>query len=159
MTTRPEVVGAMLRLGGVKEGDTVYDLGCGDGRIPIAAVKQFGAARGLGIDFNADRIRDCERTVAAAGLAPEQAGRLTFRQGDVLKMTPADFADVDVVTLYLLSSVNERLAPVLRKGLKPGARVVSNSFDMGDWKPDREEQVKTPAGNYRILLWTVPTGK
>jgi ubiquinone/menaquinone biosynthesis C-methylase UbiE len=159
MTTRPEVVAAMLRLAGVKPGEVVYDLGCGDGRIPVAAVKQFGAARGLGIDFNADRIRDCERSVAAAGLTPEQAGRLMFKQGDVLKLTPGDFAEVDVVTLYLLSSVNDKLAPVLRKGLKPGARVVSNSFEMGDWKPDREEQVPTTIGPFRVMLWTIPSTK
>jgi ribosomal protein L11 methylase PrmA len=161
--TRPEVVNGMLKLAAIKEGDTVYDLGCGDGRIVIAAVKDFKAKRGLGIDFNPERLKDCEKSVAAAKLTPEQTKALTFKQGDVLKMKPEDFKDVDVVTMYLLPSVNLELRPILQKGLKPGARIVSNSFDMGDWKADKEEKVvaKTESGEreYTVYLWTIKGDK
>ncbi|HJZ58331.1 MAG TPA: class I SAM-dependent methyltransferase [Gemmataceae bacterium] len=161
--TKPEVVQAMLKLAAIKEGDTVYDLGCGDGRIVIAAVKDFKAKRGLGIDFNPERLKDCEKSMDAAKLTPEQRKAITFKQGDVLKMTPEDFKDVDVVTMYLLPSVNDELKPVLQKGLKPGARVVSNSFNITGWTPDKEEKVtaKTDSGDreYMIYLWTIKGGK
>ena len=87
-------------------------------------------------------------------LSPEQRKKLTFKQGDVLKMTPEDFKDVDVVTLYLLPEVNRRLAPVLKKGLKKGARIVSHDFDMGDWKEDKKEEV-TVDRSHTIYLWTI----
>lgn len=161
--TRPEVVNGMLKLAAIKPGDTVYDLGCGDGRIVISAVKDFKAKRGLGIDFNPERLKDCAKSVEAAKLSPEQTQSLTFKQGDVLKMKPEDFKDVDVVTMYLLPSVNLELRPILQKGLKPGARIVSNSFDMGDWKADKEEKViaKTESGDrdYTIYLWTIKGDK
>src|SRR5438067_1984323 len=99
--TNEKVVSAMLKLAGVKEGDTVYDLGCGDGRIVITAVKEFKAKQGLGIDFNPERLKDCERSMDAAKLSDTQRKAITFKQGDVLKMTPEDFKDVDVVTMYL----------------------------------------------------------
>ena len=139
--THPKVVEAMLKLAEVKPGDTVFDLGCGDGRIVISAVKDFKAKRGLGIDFNPERLKDCQRSMEQAKLTPEQQEAITFKQGDVLKLTPEDFKDVDVVTLYLLPEVNLRLRPVLQKGLKPGARIVSHDFDMGDWKPDKTQKV------------------
>jgi SAM-dependent methyltransferase len=162
--TKPEVVRKMLELAAVKEGDTVYDLGCGDGRIVISAVKDFKAKRGLGIDYNPDRLKDCEKSVEQAGLSPEQKKALTFRQGDVLKMKPEDFKDVDVVTLYLYQSVNERLKPVLKAGLKPGARVVSNTFSMGqDWPPEKTERVKAKSDfgetEYTVYLWTIKGDK
>lgn len=158
--TRPEVVTAMLKLAGVKEGDTVHDLGCGDGRIVIEAVKGFKAKKGLGIDYNQERLEDCKKSVAAAKLTPEQTKALTFKQGDVLKLTADDFKGVDVVTLYLFPEVNLRLKPALLKGLKPGARVVSNTFSMGeDWPADKTEQVKAKDDfgerEYTIYLWTI----
>lgn len=152
--TNEKVVAAMLKLAGVKEGDTVYDLGCGDGRIVIAAVKDFKAKKGLGIDFNPERLKDCVKSMEAAKLTDEQKKALTFKQGDVLKLTAEDFKDVDVVTLYLLPEVNLRLMPVLQKGLKPGARIVSHDFDMGDWKPDKTEEVKADR-SHTIYLWTI----
>src|SRR5262245_16231503 len=153
--TDEQVVAAMLKLAAVKEGDTVYDLGCGDGRIVITAVKEFKAKKGLGIDFNPDRLKDCEKRMKDEKLTAEQVKQLTFKQGDVLKMTPEDFKDVDVVTLYLLPEVNLRLKPVLQKGLKPGARIVSHDFDMGDWKADKTEEVEGATRRHTIYLWTI----
>src|SRR5262245_16509318 len=152
--TNQAVVEAMLKLAAVKEGETVYDLGCGDGRIVITAVKQFKAKRGLGIDFNPERLKDCEKSVESAKLSPEQKKALTFKQGDVLKMTAEEFKDVDVVTLYLLPEVNRRLAPVLKKGLKKGARIVSHDFDMGDWKEDKREEVMADR-SHTVYLWSI----
>jgi ubiquinone/menaquinone biosynthesis C-methylase UbiE len=156
--TNEKVVAAMLKLAAVKEGDTVYDLGCGDGRIVIAAVKDFGAKKGLGIDFNPERLKDCEKRMKDQKLTDEQMKKLTFKQGDVLKLTPEDFKDVDVVTLYLLPEVNLRLMPVLQKGLKPGARIVSHDFDMGDWKADKVEEVMADR-THTIYLWTIKEKK
>jgi ribosomal protein L11 methylase PrmA len=153
--TNEKVVTAMLKLAAVKEGETVYDLGCGDGRIVITAVKEFKAKRGLGVDFNPERLKDCEKRMKDEKLTDDQRKALTFKQGDVLKMTPEDFKDVDVVTLYLLPEVNLRLKPVLQKGLKNGARIVSHDFDMGDWKADKEEKVESDRGTHTIYLWTI----
>lgn len=163
--TKQVVVEAMLKLADVKKGDVVYDLGCGDGRIVITAVGQFKAKRGLGLDFNPERLKDCaasvEKAIEDKKLTKEEAKTLTFKQGDVLKMEPADFKDVDVVTLYLLPEVNKRLKPVLQKGLKPGARVVSHDFDMGDdWKEDKKMEVKSDrAYPHTIYLWTIKEKK
>ena len=157
--THPKVVNAMLKLASVKEGETVYDLGCGDGRIVIAAVKDFKAKKGLGIDFSPERLKDCDVAVKEAKLTESQTKALTFKQGDVLKMKPEDFKDVDVVTLYLLPSVNRELKPVLLKGLKPGARVVSHDFDMGDdWKEDKREEVEADR-THTVYLWTIKEKK
>jgi len=157
--THPKVVTAMLKLAAVKEGETVYDLGCGDGRIVIAAVKEFKAKKGLGLDFNPERLKDCTESVKEAKLTAEQTKAITFKQGDVLKMKPEDFKDVDVVTLYLLPSVNRELKPVLLKGLKAGARVVSHDFDMGDdWKEDKKEEVEADR-THTVYLWTIKEKK
>lgn len=153
--TDEKVVAAMLKLAAVKEGDVVCDLGCGDGRIVITAVKDFKAKKGLGIDFNPERLKDCQKRMADEKLTKEQIGRLTFKQGDVLKMTPEDFKDVDVVTLYLLPDVNLRLKPILQKGLKPGARIVSHDFHMGDWKAEKTEEVQGSTRTHTIYLWTI----
>src|SRR5690242_4720361 len=129
--TPQPVVEAMLKLAGVKAGDVVYDLGCGDGRIVITAVKQFGAKRGVGIDLDPVRVKESIENAKKAGVSD----RVEFKQGDVLKLESV--ADANVVTLYLLPSVNQKLAPMLRKTLKPGSRIVSHDFRMEPWEPDR----------------------
>ena len=152
--TEEKVVEAMLKLADVKDGDTIYDLGCGDGRIVISAVKDFKAKKGLGIDINIERLQDCEERVKAEKLTEDQRKKLTFKQGDVLKMTPEDFKDVDVVTMYLMPQVNLRLKPILLKGLKPGARIVSHDFHMGDWLPEKTEKMNVK-GPHTLYLWTI----
>jgi ribosomal protein L11 methylase PrmA len=135
----------MLGLAGVKSGDVVYDLGSGDGRIVISAVKNHGATRAVGVDINPERIAEANENARRAGVEDQ----VEFRQGDLFD---ADIGDATVVTLYLLPSVNERLKPKLLSELKPGTRIVSHGFDMGDWKPDKEvhEDGRT------LYLWVVP---
>jgi uncharacterized protein (TIGR03000 family) len=150
--TPQEVVEEMLKLASVKEGDVVYDLGCGDGRIVVTAVKKYKAKKGLGVDLNPERIKDSEKTAKDAGVQD----KVEFKQGDVLKLTDKDIAQADVITLYLLPEVNLRLMPVLKKGLKPGARIVSHDFDMGDWKAEKQIEVKDPDGiTHTVYLWTI----
>jgi len=138
------VVEGMLKLAGVHKGDKVYDLGCGDGRIVIAAAQQFGA-RGFGVDINPERIDEATANAKKAGVEK----LVTFKEGDLFD---ADIHDATVVTLYLLPDVNLRLRPKLMKDLAPGTRVVSHSFTMGDWKPDKEAEVE----GRRLYLWIVP---
>ena len=125
--TTDEAVQAMLKLAGVKKTDVVYDLGCGDGRIVIAAARDFGA-RGVGIDIDPQRIAEAKENARKAGV--EKLVR--FEENDLFE---ADIHEATVVTLFLLSSVNLKLRPKLLKDLKPGTRIVSNTFDMGDWAP------------------------
>ena len=148
-TPRP-VVEAMLKMANVKAGDVVYDLGCGDGRIVIAAVKSFSAKRGLGLDLDPDRVKQSQAEAKKAGVADQ----VEFKQGDVLKLESV--AEATVVTIYLSPTVNRKLEPMLRKTLKPGARVVSHDFKIGNWAPDRMERVKdTRKDEHVIYLWTV----
>jgi len=140
--TPQEVVDAMLKLGGVKKGDVLFDLGCGDGRIVVTAAKL--GARGTGVDINPERIKDAEENAKKNGVTAS----VKFIQGDLFQ---ADFSSASVVTLYLLPQVNMRLRPKLQKELKPGSRVVSHSFDMGDWKPDKEVDVN----GRKIYLWVI----
>ena len=147
--TPPEVVDEMLRLADVKSGDVLYDLGCGDGRIVIAAAKKYGV-KATGIDIDPVRIRDSNENAAQAGLT----GKVRFIQEDLFK---ADFKDATVVTMYLLTSVNLRLRPKLLTDLKPGTRLVSHSFEMGEWTPDKTVVVTTSFGDERdIHFWVVP---
>ena len=142
--TPPDVVDAMLKLAKIGKDDVVYDLGCGDGRIVIAAAKQYGA-RGVGIDIDPQRIKEAEANAQAAGVSD----RVSFRLGDLFE---ADLSPATAVTLYLLTSLNLKLRPKLLSELKPGTPVVSHQFDMGDWKPDETLEL---AGR-RVYLWTVP---
>lgn len=149
--TPEKVVEEMLKLAGVKEGDVVYDLGCGDGRIVITAVQKYKAKKGLGVELSPDRVKLSRDNAQKAGVGD----RVEIREGDVLKLT--DLSEATVVTLYLLPDINEKLKPVLRRTLKPGARVVSHDFDMGDdWRPERDVTVKDETGrDHTLYLWTV----
>ena len=149
--TPQEVVDAMLKLAKVTKNDVVYDLGSGDGRIPITAAKTYGA-RAVGIDIDPQRIREANENAKKAGV--EHLVR--FEENDLFK---ASIREASVVTLFLLTSVNARLRPKLLQELRPGTRVVSNTFDMGDWKPDKEFSVDTPEEGYfsrKLYLWTIP---
>ena len=147
--TPSEVVDEMLRLADVKSGDVLYDLGCGDGRIVIAAAKRYGV-KAIGIDIDPVRIRESNENAAQAGLT----GKVRFLQEDLFK---ADFKDATVITMYLLTSVNLRLRPKLLAELRPGTRLVSHSFEMGDWRPDKTSAVSTSFGDERdVHFWVVP---
>jgi SAM-dependent methyltransferase len=151
--TTEEAVDAMLKLARVSKADTVYDLGCGDGRIVIAAAKAYGA-HGVGIDINPECIKEARENAKKAGVE----NLVKFEEQDLFE---ADIHPATVVTLFLLSSVNMKLRPKLLSDLKPGTRVVSNTFDMGDWKPEKELTLDDPTGNHgylshRLFLWTIP---
>jgi len=151
--TTEEAVQAMLKLAGVTRADTLYDLGCGDGRIVIAAAKTYGA-HGVGIDINPVRIAEAKANAKKAGV--EHLVR--FEENDLFQ---ANFRAATVVTLFLLSSVNLKLRPKLLAELKPGTRIVSNTFDMGDWKPQKEAHVGDGGDDdmglsHQLYLWTVP---
>jgi SAM-dependent methyltransferase len=145
--TPPEVVRAMLKLGGVKRGDFVIDLGCGDGRIVVMAASEFGA-RGIGYDLNPERIKEAKENAAKAKVEKS----VQFIEKNLFE---ADIKDANVVTLYLLPSVNEKLRPRLLAELKPGTRVVSHSFLMGDWTPEETIEVD----GRKIYRWTIPARK
>jgi SAM-dependent methyltransferase len=150
--TTDEAVQAMLKLADVKKSDVVYDLGCGDGRIVIAAAVTYGA-RGVGIDIDPDRIREANANAKKAHVE----NLVRFEEKDLFE---ANFREATVVTLFLLPSINLRLRPKLIEELKPGTRIVSNTFDMGDWKPDKEQTLSgVDDDEYlsrRFYLWHVP---
>lgn len=145
--TENDVVDAMLKLAGVKSTDVVYDLGCGDGRIVVRAAKTY-SAHGVGVDIDPVRVRQARENAQRNNVE----NLVRFEENDLFD---ADIHEATVVTLYLLPNVNLRLRPKLLKDLKPGTRVVSHSFDMGDWKPEKEEQVDGAT----IYLWTIPAKK
>ncbi len=152
--TPNEVVEAMLKLADVKKDDVVYDLGCGDGRIVITAVEKNKAKRGVGIDIDPERIKDSKANAKAAGVED----KLDFRTQDVLKID--DFADASVVMLYMGNDLNLALRPILKKVLKPGTRVVSHRFTMGDWKENKKIEVTDAAGTkYQLYLWIIGDDK
>jgi len=152
--TTEEAVRAMLKLADVKKTDIVYDLGCGDGRIVIAAAKIYGA-RGVGIDIDPDRIREAKENARKAGVE----NLVRFEENDLFR---ANFREATVVTLFLLQTINLKLRPKLLQDLRPGTRVVSNTFDMGDWRPEKEQSL--PGANddaaaylsHKFFLWTIP---
>jgi SAM-dependent methyltransferase len=148
--TTEAAVEAMLKLARVTSADVVYDLGCGDGRIVVAAAKDFGA-RGVGIDFNPVRIGEAKENALKAGVDK----LVRFEEKDFFK---ADIHDATVVTLFLLPDVNLRLRPKLLRELKPGTRIVSNTFDMGDWTADKEAIVagENSGLSHNLYLWIVP---
>ncbi len=148
-TTEPAVE-AMLKLAGVKKTDIVYDLGCGDGRIVITAAKTYGA-HGVGIDIDPVRIAAAKENAKKAGVED----LVRFEENDLFQ---ADIHEATVVTLFLLPNLNLKLKPKLLADLKPGTRIVSNTFDMGDWKAEKEATVgdEDTYLSHHIFLWTVP---
>jgi SAM-dependent methyltransferase len=142
--TPNEVVDKMLEMAKVTAKDVVYDLGCGDGRIVITAAQKYGA-RAVGIDIDPKRIAEANANAKAAKVT----NKVKFVEGDLFE---ADIGEATVVTLYLLTRLNEKLKPKLLKDLRPGTRVVSHAFDMGDWQPERKESVAAST----VYLWRIP---
>lgn len=148
--TPMEVVGAMLELAALRPDDVVADLGCGDGRLVIEAVRR-GAARGLCVDIDRDLIAKARDNARAAGVAE----RIAFVNEDLFAV---DLRGVSVVTLFLSAQVNRELRPKLVQELAPGARVVSHWHDMGDWPPRRTLRLRPGGGRERpVYLWVIPS--
>jgi SAM-dependent methyltransferase len=139
-----QVVEQMLKLAGIRKTDVVYDLGCGDGRIVIAAAQKYGA-RGVGIDIDPQRIKESQENARAAGVT----GRVTFRNEDLFE---ASIAEATVVTLFLWPEINLKLRSKLVADLKPGTRVVSYYWDMGDWQPEQTIEID----GHSVYLWIIP---
>jgi len=152
--TPRSVVEEMCKLADIKKGDVVYDIGCGDGRMVIHSVKKYGAKKAVGIEINADRYKKCLANAKKEGVED----KVTFKNMDALKIK--DFAEADVVLIYLSNALNNALKPTLQKTLKPGSRIVSHRFTMGDWKPDKtlELELRDDDGgldDYKLHLWTI----
>ena len=146
--TDDRVVAEMLAVANVGKDDVLYDLGSGDGRIVITAALKFGT-RGVGVDIDPERVKEANENAAKAGVAD----RVRFVQQDLFQ---TDIRDATVVTLYLLPAVNMRLRPKLLKDLKPGTRVVSHNYDMGDWAPLKTIIVNLPEDAHTVYYWIVP---
>jgi SAM-dependent methyltransferase len=145
----PEQVGIeMLKLARVTNDDVVYDLGSGDGRLVIAAARDFGA-RGVGVEIDGKLVQDSRESALKEGVAD----RTQFLWQDIFQ---ADIRTATVVALYLSPELNLKLRPRLLRELRPGSRIVSHDFDMGDWRPDRTLRAKGPTREHAIYLWTVP---
>ena len=149
--TPQDVVDRMLAVAEVTNKDTVFDLGCGDGRVVITAAKKFGA-RGVGIDIDKDRISESKRNARDAGVS----SLVRFEQGDIQN---ADVSTATVVALYLVSSANLKLRPLLTKQLQPGARIVSHAFGMGDWQADKVDKFTDARGDERVIYLWLADGK
>jgi SAM-dependent methyltransferase len=145
------VVNEMLTLAAVTRDDVVYDLGCGDGRIVITAAREFGA-RGVGVDLDPQRILEARRYAARAGVTD----RVTFRVQDLFD---TDLREATVVTLFLSPELNLRLRPKLLSELRPGSRIVSHRYGIGDWQPQRVATVSILETANRVFLWRVPDGR
>lgn len=149
--TPQDVVERMLALAGVTKNDVVYDLGCGDGRIPIAAARLYGA-RGVGVDIDPLRIAEANANAKAAGVEH----LVTFRLQDAMK---TDVSPATVVTTYLLTASNLKLRPLLTAQLKPGSRIVAHSFGFGDWTPEKADSFTDAEGRARMLYLYRADGK
>lgn len=146
--TPNEVVDRMLQLANVTGDDTLYDLGSGDGRIVITAAQRYGT-RGTGIDINPELVQQSQANAQSANVAD----RVDFVQQDLFQ---TDLSNATVVTLYLLPDINLKLRPKLLRELKPGTRIVSHDFDMGEWEPEQVVQVQGPNRQHTIYYWIVP---
>ena len=143
-----KVVDEMLKMASVKKGDVLYDLGSGDGRIVITAARRFGT-RGVGIDIDPELVQKARANAAAAGVSD----RVKFIEGDLFE---ADIREATVVTMYLLPEVNLKLRPKLLSDLKPGTRIVSHNYDLGDWKPEKTSKVTILGTDHHVYYWVVP---
>ncbi|QEL20264.1 TIGR03000 domain-containing protein [Limnoglobus roseus] len=149
--TPDDIVAKMLDLGKVGKDDVVYDLGCGDGRIVIAAVRDKHALAGVGIDLDPERVKESKEAVKKAKLED----KVDIRQGDVLEIK--DISEASVVMIYMSDELGKLLEPRLKKLLQPGTRIVSHRFTLGDWKPEKTITVQGDDGDeYTLHLWTVP---
>jgi len=149
--TPQEVVDRMLVLANVQKSDFVVDLGCGDGRIPVTAAKKYGA-RGLGVDIDPVRIAEANANAKAAGVEH----LVTFKLQDAMK---TDVSNATVVTTYLLSASNLKLRPILTKQMKPGSRIITHNFSMGDWPPEKSDTIKDATGRSRTIYLYRVDGK
>jgi tRNA G37 N-methylase Trm5 len=149
--TPQEVVDRMLILAGVQKNDFVVDLGCGDGRIPVTAAKKYGA-RGLGVDIDPVRIAEANANAKAAGVTH----LVEFKLQDAMK---TDVSNATVVTTYLLSASNLKLRPILTAQLKPGSRIITHNFSMGDWAPEKYETFADATGRSRTIYLYRADGK
>jgi precorrin-6B methylase 2 len=146
--TDEKVVAQMLSVAKVGKKDVLYDLGSGDGRIVITAAKKFGT-RGVGIDIDPDRIKEANDNAREAGVT----NLVKFIQGDIFD---ADIKEATVVTMYLLPAINMKLRPKLLSDLKPGTRIVSHNYDLGDWKPEKKLTVTVGSTEHLVYFWKVP---
>ncbi len=146
--TPHEVVAVMLKLAEVDGQDVVYDLGCGDGRLVVTAAKTYGA-HGVGIDIDPKRIQESNENAKKEGVTD----KVKFLEADLFT---SDISEATAVTLYLLSSLNQKLRPKLLAELKPGTPIVSHDFDMGDWEPEQRVSVQGPSRQHTVYRWTIP---
>ena len=142
------VVEEMLKMAEVNHNDVLYDLGSGDGRIPIAAAKKFGI-KAVGIELDPSRIREATENAQRAGMVEN----VHFLQADIFKM---DFSEATILTLYLFPEVNLMLRPIILN-MKPGTRVISHKYTMGDWEPDEVKVVRIKDAEHILYLWRVPS--
>lgn len=155
--TTERAVDEMLKLANLTKSDVVYDLGCGDGRIVITAAKKYGA-HGVGIDINPERIKEARENAKTAGVED----LVRFEENDLFV---ADIKPATVVTIFLLPQINLKLKPKLLSDLKPGTRVVSNTFDMGEWHAEKESRLPEAGDDeftglsHQFYLWTIPAKK
>jgi SAM-dependent methyltransferase len=146
--TKYPVVDEMLKLAGVQKTDVVYDLGCGDGRLVVTAAQRYGA-KGVGFDIDPERIAESQENATKAGVT----ALVKFHEQDLFT---ADFREATVMTLYLLTSVNLKLRPKLLRELRPGTRIVSHNFGMGEWRPDASSTVDVEDISHEVYLWIIP---
>lgn len=151
VTSPQPVVDKMLQLAGLKSGETVYDLGCGDGRILFSAARNF-SAKAVGVELSGTLVRRTRDQSEALGLSDQ----IKVIQGDMMQV---DLKDADVVTLYLITEANDQLRPKFEKELKPGARVVSLEFKMRGWKPSKVEKVEAHRHPYTVYVYEMPQNK
>jgi hypothetical protein len=149
--TPEETVAEMLRLAGLKAGDVLYDLGSGDGRIPIAAAREYGV-RAVGVEIDPKLVAEATEAARAAGVSH----LVTFRQENLFR---ADFREASVVTLYLSDRLNLLLRPKLLRELRPGTRIISHDFRMGDWRPEQTVRVPWKSLYRTVYVWTVPRSR